>query len=268
MTALFAMFAALFTAGGLSGGSDNGGSSSVSDSGAASGGGGGGSGSSGDSAATLAALSSPDTAFYAEDGQLVLEAESAEASGSWEARKVDGEDTMLWDHNRNNFNRVEDDQALSYEFVAEEAGRYYIAIHGGRVTSAMDPDDVRDDMGNDSFVRITNLETGEVILDPTKLFVGLGDADEELKWGDTFDINHDKSDARVQLEDDTAYRLDLIGRSDGHAIDRVTLAKGGFLRDTDVAESGLLMDALSSSASAMAAAPVEEDDEDDALLVA
>ena len=42
-------------------------------------------------------------------------------------------------------------------FIAEEAGRYYIAIHGGRVTSAMDPDDVRDDMGNDSFVRITNL---------------------------------------------------------------------------------------------------------------
>ena len=107
-----------------------------------------------------------------------------------------------------------------------------------------------------------------MILDPTKLFVGLGDADEELRWGDTFDINHDKSDARVQLEDDTAYRLDLIGRSDGHAIDRVTLAKGGFLRDADVAESGLLMDALSSSASAMAAAPVEEDEENDALLVA
>lgn len=265
MPPIFAMFAALFAAGGLFGLSDEGedAPAAAPASGAPAGGspasaGGG----SSDMSATLAALSSPGTAFYAEDGQLVVEAESADASGDWVSRMVDGERTMLWDSDRNNFNRVEDDQALSYEFIAEEAGRYFIAIHGGRVTSAMDPGDVRHDMGNDSFVRVTNLETGEVVLDPTKLFIGLGDADEELRWGKTFDKNHVKSDAQVQLEDDTAYRLDLIGRSDGHAIDRVTLAKGGFLRDTDVEESGSLMDALSSGAVAMAEVPDDAPDDD------
>ena len=171
---------------------------------------------------------------------------------------------MLWDAESNSYNRVQDDQALSFEFVAEEAGTYSISIHGGRVASTMDPDDVRDDTGNDSYVRVTNLETGEVVVDPTKLFIGLGSADETLRWGTTFDENHDFSPAQAELEAGTAYRLDLIGRSDGHAIDRVTLAKGGHLRDTDLAESGLFLDATSSET--LSAIPPEEEDADVELL--
>ncbi len=197
---------------------------------------------------TLAALASPESAFYAEDGTLVLEAESGTASGEWEQRTIDGERVMLWDAESNSYNNAQDDEALSFEFVAEEAGTYFIAIHGGRSARTMDPDDVRSDTGNDSFVKMTNLETGDVILSPTKLFIGLGSADEDLRWGQTFDAHEQKSDAKVVLEKDTAYRLDLIGRSDGHIIDRVTLNKDSFLKDTEVDESAGLLESLTLAA--------------------
>ncbi|MEM7719547.1 MAG: hypothetical protein AAF222_10100 [Pseudomonadota bacterium] len=266
MNALLAVLAALLGATGLSGGSSGDGGTTTSASAGASDPGGTSSGSnnapSSDASETLAALSAPEDAFFAADGQLVLEAESGTASGHWQAKMVDGEMGMLWDAESNSYNRAQDDEALSFEFVTEEAGRYYIAVHGGRVASAMDPEDVRSDTGNDAFYRVTNLETGEVILDPTKLFIGLGSADEELKWGKTFDKNHVKSDAQVQLDADTAYRLDLIGRSDGHVVDRVTLSKDGFLRDTEVEESAALMEALTMPFIAESEIPVVEDEEE------
>ena len=89
----------------------------------------------GDGDETLASLTSPDTAFYAEDGTLILEAESAQASGAWVERTVDGEKAMLWDAETNSYNKAQDGEALSFEFVAEEAGTYFIGIHGGRVCS-------------------------------------------------------------------------------------------------------------------------------------
>ncbi len=259
MNALLALLAALFAAGGMGSSSENSSTTSanVDDSSDSPTNGG-----SDENSATLAALSSPENAYYADDGQLVLEAENGDALGHWQSRTVDGERAMLWDAETNSYNKAQDDQALSFEFVAEEAGQYFLAVHGGRIASTMDPDDVRSDTGNDAFYRVTNLETGEVILEPTKLFIGLGDADRDLKWGKTFDKNHEKSDAQVQLEADTAYRLDVIGRSDGHVIDRITLSKDGFLRDTDVAESGGLMDALTLPYVELDERPGETDEEE------
>lgn len=198
-------------------------------------------------------------AFYAAGGQLVLEAESGEASGYWEQVQVDGETAMLWDADNNSYGQARDGEELSFEFVTEEAGTYFIAMHTARVQSAQDPDDVRSDTGNDAWVKVTNLETGEVILDPTKLFTVLGNSDQELKWGRTFDENHVKSDAQVTLEGDTAYKLELIGRSDGHVIDRVTLSTDGALRDTEALESMSLMEALTiESATLSVAGPDDE----------
>ncbi|MEO1195848.1 MAG: hypothetical protein AAFX45_06725 [Pseudomonadota bacterium] len=183
-------------------------------------------------------------AFYAADGQLVLEAESGEANGHWSKVSVDGETGMLWDAEKNSYNTAQAGQELSFDFVTQEGGDYFIALHAGRFQSAQDPGDVRSDTGNDAWVKVTNLETGEVVLDPIKLFTGLGEADRELKWGNTFDENHVKSSAKVSLEADTGYRLELIGRSDGHVIDRITLSNDGVLRDTEVEESLSLMEAL------------------------
>lgn len=261
MNLLLALFASLLAAGGAGGsGSSTAAASTPDDSDS-------GSGSGGDdkSPDLMASLTSPETTFYSEDGVLVLEAESGFASGAWEEKTVDGEQVMLWDAESNSYGSAKDTEALSFEFVAEEAGTYFIAIHGGRVSSAMDAEDVRNDTGNDSYVKITNLESGEVILDPTKLFVGLGDADEELKWGQTFDKDHVKSQSKINLEEETAYRLDLIGRSDGHMIDRVTLAKDGFLRDTEVEESALLLDQLTLSEVPESELVVLADTEEDML---
>ena len=204
--------------------------------------------------------------FYAADGQLVLEAESGEASGSWSQVRVEGEKAMLWDAEGNSYGQAREGEEIAFDFVTEEAGTYKIALHAGRFQSAQDPGDVRDDTGNDAWVKITNIETGEVLVEPTKLFTSLGEADRELKWGKTFDKNHEKSDAQVTLEADTAYRLELIGRSDGHVIDRITLSNDGFLRDTEVEESGTLLDALATMESANFETALPEDDFEEAEI--
>lgn len=205
-------------------------------------------------------------AYYAADGQLVLEAENGDANGSWSEVRIEGEQAMLWDADGNSYGQARAGEELSFEFVTEDAGTYKIALHAGRFKSAQSPDDVRDDTGNDAWVKITNIETGEVIVEPTKLFTGLGEADRELRWGKTFDKNHEKSDAEATLEADTAYRLELIGRSDGHVIDRITLSNDGFLRDTEVAESDSLLDALVAIETASFETATPDDDMDEADL--
>ena len=267
MYGLFALLLGLFAVGSVSGGSetteaavedtpDDG----PDDAGGGSDGGG--------EASFLSAFDDPDTAYYAADGQLILEAENGHASGDWKSRTIEGEEAMLWDSDRNSYRNADPDQALSFEFMAEEDGTYKIALHAGRVKAAQDPGDVRDDTGNDAWVKVTNLETGEVVLEPTKLFTVLHDSDRELRWGKTFDKDHDKSDSEVTLEKDTAYRLELIGRSDGHVVDRITLSNEGFLRNTEIPESDLLLDHLNAMASdTLSLSPMEDDEEMNEPLV-
>lgn len=157
------------------------------------------------------AIEDAATVFFAAEGQLVLEADSGAASGNWSRVSVDGEQGMLWNADGNSYQSPRDGEELSFDFVIEENGTYYIALHAGRFKSAQDPGDVRDDTGNDAWVKMINLETGDVVLGPIKLFTVLGESDRELRWGKTFDANHEKSDAKVSLEGDTAYRLELIG---------------------------------------------------------
>lgn len=237
MNALLAVLAGLLGVAGL-GGSGGGGSGTTTA--PASGG-----GSSSSDDALSASMADPANAYYAADGQLVLEAENGDANGNWVAKTVDGEAAMLWDAANNSYGQAQAGQELSFEFVTEEAGEYYIAMHAGRVKEVMSASDAaRHDTGNDAWIRLTDLETGEVLIEPTKLFTNLGQTDEELNWGKTFDKSHNFSDPKVDLAANSAYRLDIVGRSDGHVIDRITLQKDGFLRDTEIAESGAWMDAL------------------------
>ncbi|MEM9004225.1 MAG: DUF5060 domain-containing protein [Cyanobacteria bacterium P01_F01_bin.86] len=185
--------------------------------------------------------------FQAEDGQLVIEAESASPVGDWKSMTIQGEKALLWDAASSSYGKVPQGQTLSYEFATDEAGAYRIAMHSGRVKSVMNNSDLyhkgnpkngeRGDTGNDAFVAIINAETNEVVRKPTKLYTHLGQADRELMWGNTFDANHKKSPAQVTLEADTQYRLEISGRSDGYALDRITLSNDGFLRDTEAPES-------------------------------
>ncbi|MEM1076460.1 MAG: hypothetical protein AAGI36_18520 [Pseudomonadota bacterium] len=189
-------------------------------------------------------------AFFGADGQLVLEAESGASEGDWEEITVDGETAMLWDADRSSYGSAPDNQAITFDFVVEETGSYSISLHGARVFDVMNDSDryhgdgsLRTDTGNDVYIKITDADTDEVIIEPTKLYVGLGDRNEELRWGSTFDTHSDGHyPAAADIEADRNYTLEVIGRSDAFALDRITLGLDGRLYDEDVEESPLLTD--------------------------
>ncbi|MEM9910185.1 MAG: hypothetical protein AAF922_05320 [Pseudomonadota bacterium] len=200
-----------------------------------------------------------EAAYFAQNGQLVVEAESGESEGNWEEISFDGETAMLWDANSSSYGRAPDNEAITFEFATEESGTYTIALHGGRMRDVMNDSDLRDgdgslrtDTGNDVYIRITNLENAEEVVGPTKLYIGLGNSDEDLRWGSTFDpAGGGHVSATAELQANTAYKLEVIGRSDAFALDRITLSNDGALYDTEVDESPLLTDY-------MAAVPEED----------
>lgn len=191
---------------------------------------------------------SSNTVFLADNGQLVMEAESAPLMGNWQPITAAGEETILWDATQSSYNRVLADETLTYQFETDEAGIYSIALRSGRIKDAMNASDryesgdsgaERTDTGNDAYVAVINAQTGEVVQAPTKLYTGLGRSDGELRWGTTFDANGQKSPARVTLEANTQYRLEITGRSDGYFLDRITLSNDGSLQDASAPVSAV-----------------------------
>ncbi|MEJ6402654.1 Ig-like domain-containing protein [Yoonia sp. 2307UL14-13] len=182
-------------------------------------------------------------AFQGKNGAVVIEAESAIPQGSWRQTNVDGQTVLLWDAPSSNYGKVDPGEALTYNFVTDEAGNYHIGLHSGRVKSTMGQSELfengkpRTDTGNDVYVAVIDVATGAVVQKPTKLFTGLGGSDRELRFGSTFDANHKKSPAAVQLDANKEYRLEIIGRSDGYALDMITLNKGGVLKNANLPES-------------------------------
>lgn len=195
--------------------------------------------------------SASEAAFFGEDGQLILEAESGEAEGNWEETTVDDETVMLWDADSSSYGSAPENEAISFDFVVDESGTYSISLHGARVRDVMNASDLlegdgttlRTDTGNDVYIKITDLDADEVVVEPTKLFIGLGDRNEELRWGSTFDTRSDGHfPATAEVEAGTNYSLEIIGRSDAFALDRITLALDDRLYDEDIEESPLLTD--------------------------
>ncbi|MEO0867157.1 MAG: hypothetical protein AAFY17_01685 [Cyanobacteria bacterium J06642_11] len=189
--------------------------------------------------------------FQMQGGQLVMEAESAEAVGDWQVTTLNGETSLLWDPEASSIAKVPDGQTLTYEFETDAAGSYGIALHSGRVKSAMGAEDrykngrngeERRDTGNDVFISVVNTETGQVVQSPTKLFTVLGNTDKTLKWGTHFDGKHTISPAQVNLQGDTRYRLEISGRADAYGLDRITLSNNGFLTDTNLPQSPFITD--------------------------
>lgn len=189
-----------------------------------------------------------DPIFLTQNGQLIIEAESAKLSGDWKTVTVGDEISLLWDPDSSSYNTVPVGQTLTYQFETDEAGVYTIASHSGRVKAAMGAEDryingvggeERNDTGNDSYVSIINTDTGAVVQSPAKLFTALGSSDETLRWGSRFDVNGQTRSAQVTLDANTQYRLEISGRSDGYALDRITLSNDGVLTDLDSPESPL-----------------------------
>ena len=195
------------------------------------------------------ALSEP--VFLTQNGQLIIEAESAELNGDWKTVTIGDDTSLLWDPDSSSYNTVPVGQMLTYQFQTDEAGVYNIASHSGRVKAAMGAEDryingvggeERSDTGNDIYVSIINANTGSVVQTPTKLFTALGSADETLMWGTRFDSNGQTASAHVNLDANTQYRLEISGRSDGYALDRITLSNDGVLTDLESPQSPLKAD--------------------------
>ena len=178
--------------------------------------------------------------FQMEQGRLILEAESSELEGNWEQVEVAGRTAVLYD-GPNSFSQKPEGQALSYEFVADEAGIFDISLYGGRLNSAQSPgESLRSDLGNDVYVEVIDVETGEFLLEPTKQYIQLDFSNAEYRWGNTLDRNGQRSQSKINLLADRQYRLEITGRSDGFILDRITLGNDGRYRDADSPESLLV----------------------------
>ncbi len=181
--------------------------------------------------------------FRGANGQLVLEAESANAVGNWTRRNIDNQVAMLWDAPSSNYRTVDPDETMSYDFTTDESGRYHISLHSGRVKSAMNPADrfengqngtERTDTGNDIYFAVFDVAAGAYVRSPIKLFTGLGSRDEDARWGTRFDPDGaDHFDATVNLDAGREYRIEITGRSDGYFFDKIVLNKDAFVRPND-----------------------------------
>lgn len=185
------------------------------------------------------------TPFQGQNGTIVIEAESAEAVGNWRRSTVEGETVLLWDAPTSNYRVVDPAETLSYNFVTNESGNYFIGLNSARVKSTMNAADryengrngeERRDTGNDVYVSIVDVESGQVLRAPTKLFTFFGDSDRTLNFGSNFDTTT-HFPATVGLQANREYRLEITGRSDGYALDLITLNKGSLLRNDDVPQS-------------------------------
>ncbi|MEM8502521.1 MAG: hypothetical protein AAF716_05145 [Cyanobacteria bacterium P01_D01_bin.1] len=175
-----------------------------------------------------------DVVYLGKNGDVILEAESASPKGNWKIVTRKGQQVTLYD-GPNSFNKANPEQTLSYSFETDQSGKHSIALHSLRDDRVMS--ERRNDLGNDAFIAIENAQTGKVVQAPTKLFTYFGAANNEYRWGTTFDAKHKKSPAEVSLKANTQYRLLVTGRSDGYAIDRITLSRGGFLKDASTPAS-------------------------------
>lgn len=155
-----------------------------------------------------------------------LKASAGKATGDWEARKVEGQDVMLWNSSQSNYGKPQANQSISFNITVPESGAYTINLNSARVRSVMSPHERHEkDRGNDVFVKISDLDTGETILQPRKLFTYFGHTDETMKIGNQFSEGHSVSRAMVGLKSGTNYRLEVIGRSDGYALGDVSLER-------------------------------------------
>ena len=172
--------------------------------------------------------------YQVKNGQVIIEAENTKLQGDWEKITVAGRQGILYD-GANSYGKVPVGQTLEYSFKTDESGNYKIALHSARHRAAMQ--EFKNDLGNDAWVKVIDSQTNQTILKPTKLFTAFGPANDKYKWGDTFDANHKKFDAAVNLNANREYKLLISGRSDGYVIDRITLSNDGFLKNLSAPES-------------------------------
>lgn len=164
-------------------------------------------------------------------GQIILEAEDGSSNGAWVRRQVDGRNVMVWAAKEHSYFDVKKSETMSYNFEADKSGNFNVGLNSARLTSdLLKADRGHDDKGNDVYFQLTDLTTGKVVKSPTKFVTYFGKANDEFRMGDLFDV-HGTSKANVNLVAGNQYRLDIIGRSPGFALDKIVLSQGALPND-------------------------------------
>lgn len=179
----------------------------------------------------------PGKVAQGQNGRLVLEAEAAALAGMWRKTTISGREGVLY-AGADSFARPPAGQTLSYSLRPDQSGTWSMALHSSRENSLIPG--FRFDLGNDAWIQVTDVASGNVIRTPVKLYTDFGNANRVWRWGRTFDFNSSKVPAQLALTAGRTYRLDVIGRSRGYVIDRITLRRGTApLLDTNAPPSPL-----------------------------
>ncbi|GAA0780461.1 hypothetical protein E1180_09960 [Roseibium denhamense] len=163
-----------------------------------------------------------DGVSIGKNGNVVIEAETAELTGNWALSDVDGstgDGLLIWDSPTDSFNQPQD--TVSFKFTVDVDGDYYMSYRGWKPDTGENHD-----RNNDFFFRLKTAD-GEVLQDHTKVFFS-GNS-EQFLWGTTFESNHSFAPARFDdLVAGETYILELSGRSRQAGIDRIHLNEGEF----------------------------------------
>ncbi len=173
---------------------------------------------------------------------IVIEAENTEMVGKWEKRQPlngsTGSGIIVYrrSDSPNDRNHSYDGVSeLTYNVFVHKAGVYKFSYRGARYKGPFNytvfgnhdnnncPSSKNNcthaDLNNDAFVSTSNG------LAPTKLFAGVGNSTDNWKIASTFDRNHNKSSAQVNLKAGLN-KIFIRGRSTFFAIDKIFIFQG------------------------------------------
>jgi len=167
----------------------------------------------------------------AQNGIVIIEAESETPVGDWRESPVDGSSGLLYDPPLSSLDAPPVGQTLSYIFRTNEAASYHFALKSSRLRGviAEDPNTSHPDpwikygdtKNNDVWFSLYNARTGEQVQAPIRHFTAnWNNSNGQLKWGNLFGNNQT---SRLTLDANTDYRLELTGRGDGFVMDRIAI---------------------------------------------
>ena len=183
---------------------------------------------------------------------IIIEAENTTMTGKWETRPAingsTGAGVVVYrrsDSPNNRDHSYDGVSELVYNIFVHEAGNYDFTYRGARYKGAFNytvfgshdntncPPSKNNcthaDLNNDAFVSTSNG------LAPTKLFAAVGNSTDNWKIARTFDRNHNKTKAQVNLKAGLN-KIFIRGRSTFFAIDKIFIFRGNQPND-NAAES-------------------------------
>ncbi|MEL6370544.1 MAG: DUF5060 domain-containing protein [Pseudomonadota bacterium] len=181
-----------------------------------------------------------------EDGRVVMQAEDGEflfqgssANNNWRLTKefpgYKGDGVLLWtgnDYFGSNNAGQERTAPMKFQFTADEPGTYYITLRAIRPVTGEESD-----RNNDFFVKFEDENYKKVFFSGNR---------EEFKWASTYDVNHQKSQAKVTItqqmidQNDGVFELFVSGRSHQAGLDEIHIQKGSASRDNNAPSSQIV----------------------------